>query len=262
MTYYLWRLRMCLGRGRITVGIAAPARAKKELLCQEMHHYITAHVQSPRDGDLPGNQTKCWGLFTGQPASVTPYSTSLPLLSVSAKSGLWEGTPQQISWTPPFDSEFALWAETLQGSGGGRPSLSTQAPPSRAVGEDLVHKPFLLQYPKSGCAYRKSCLSVLSLTHWAKFLKHCELHRAWLGSVSFTPVSPIPSTVPDIHLYHINTCKYWMKERNNEQMDAVPTHQHGGPWRKNYGGTGPEKQPDEVVLWKDSRMTPVLPKSK
>lgn len=50
---------MCVHREKVAVGIAAPATGQEEIPCQEMHHYIRAHVQSPRDGDLPGNQTKC-----------------------------------------------------------------------------------------------------------------------------------------------------------------------------------------------------------
>lgn len=46
-------------RGRAAVGIAALATAKEKIPCQEMHHYIRAHVQSPHNADLPGNQTKC-----------------------------------------------------------------------------------------------------------------------------------------------------------------------------------------------------------
>lgn len=59
VTYYLWKLHMCLWRERTAIGIAAPATAKQEIPCQEVHHYIRAHVQSPRDGDQAGNQTKC-----------------------------------------------------------------------------------------------------------------------------------------------------------------------------------------------------------
>lgn len=61
LNHYLWRIcrYVCVHRERVAVGIAAPATAKEEIPCQEMNHCIRTHVQSPRDGDLPGNQTKC-----------------------------------------------------------------------------------------------------------------------------------------------------------------------------------------------------------
>lgn len=50
---------MYVWRGRGALGTAAPATAKEEIPCQEMHHYIRAQVQSQHHGDLPGNQAKC-----------------------------------------------------------------------------------------------------------------------------------------------------------------------------------------------------------
>lgn len=96
------------------------------------------------------------------PACICNTSLYLSSSFCCLNSGLWEGRPQQVSWTLPCDTGFALRVYTF--GGGRRGSVLLWAPrglipPDLAIGEDLFHMPCLLQYPKSHSVDRKSYLS-------------------------------------------------------------------------------------------------------
>lgn len=151
---------MCVSRGRVARGIAALGTAKEETPCQEMHHYVRAQVQSPHNGDLPGNQTK---VLRSLHLSACICNTSFYLSSSSFYLPTFWALRRQAS-VNKLNCHLTvglLSGFNTAGQRGRSYSEHSGTCPRLAVGMVWFHMPFLLQYPKDHPVDREFYLSGL-----------------------------------------------------------------------------------------------------